>query len=1083
MVGFVALMLALLSQVVCKVSLSKCTISEPVPILHKYYQTGDIIIAGIISQIYIFSKNITFEKPPTSEFFDDQIHFSASWTYRASLELLSRQGKYIPNYKCERQNNLVAVIGGPSSNVCVHMATVLCNYKIPQIIYASAPVLNNKAHAGFFHSMFPNVTLQYMGIVRLLLHFSWTWIGVLSDDNDNAEKFVDNELSVFTRSGICFDFVHIFPKMSFSSNIAQLVKKGTDTLKIVNESTANVMVMHGEIHTVALLRTLLYEAEFEDRPMQAKVWIMTAQMDFTSYPFQRDWGLEFIHGALSFSVHSKEPLGFRKFLQMRSPASEAEDGFIKDFWKLAFKCTLPSSAAEEAEEEICTGSEKLESLPGSVFETSMTGHSYSIYNAVFAVAHAVHAMHLPQNQTKSNLILQPWQLHHFLRSVSFNNSAGESVSFNQNEALKVGFDIISWVTFPNKSFNRVKVGQVEPKNNMDNGLAIHEDAIVWPTSFDQSQPLSACNDNCHSGFSRTKKEGRPFCCYSCTRCPEGKISEEKDMDYCFQCPEDRYPNNNQDFCIPKIITFLSYVEPLGIVLSMFVLLFSFITALVLGIFIKHQDTPIVKANNRELTYILLTSLLLSFLCIFLFIGRPEKLKCLLRQSAFGTVFSLAVSCILAKTIMVVLAFKATKPGSKARRWMGKRLTNSIVLSCSFIQAAICAVWFATSPPFPDFDMHSTPGEIILQCNEGSVIMFYCLLSFMGFLAVISFTVAFLARKLPDSFNEAKFITFSMLVFCSVWLSFVPSYLSTKGKYVVAVEIFSILASSAGLLIFIFSPKCYIILLRPELNNKGQITQRYALRDSTVLIKQLREQLTQKDQQTEKKEQELEASLKRHAEVLEDEFRKHTAEKELILQTHEAEKAELHRKHAAEINRLAAENNSLDLDWQHASRTIEEIRAEKHTLNLVHQDTMSALKKAQSQVKALGKELEQTKDRNNKLQHAAEIATEAVRKNKEAANHEACKKEIALLQNKIDRKNALIAAVSPSSLYAFSSDEESEDEEVTKVSGTAPALVCPVITRQTTPRHGNGKETGDSSCYIEKWVTPVHKHERLFIQER
>lgn len=60
-------------------------------------------------------------------------HFSASWTYRASLELLSRQGKYIPNYKCESQNNLVAVIGGPSSNVCVHMATILCNFKIPQV--------------------------------------------------------------------------------------------------------------------------------------------------------------------------------------------------------------------------------------------------------------------------------------------------------------------------------------------------------------------------------------------------------------------------------------------------------------------------------------------------------------------------------------------------------------------------------------------------------------------------------------------------------------------------------------------------------------------------------------------------------------------------------------------------------------------------------------------------------------------------------------------------------------------------------------------------------------------------------------
>ncbi|XP_063804194.1 vomeronasal type-2 receptor 26-like [Pseudophryne corroboree] len=302
----------------------------------------------------------------------------------------------------------------------------------------------------------------------------------------------------------------------------------------------------------------------------------------------------------------------------------------------------------------------------------------------------------------------------------------------------------------------------------------------------------------------------------------GRSAAAWDMENCLQCPDDQWPNEKRNKCIMRSIDFLSYKEPLGLALAIAAIVLSIFTAFILCIFIKYRDSPIVKANNQELSYAVLVSLMLSPLCILLFIGRPMKVTCLLRQVAFGIIFAISISSVLGKTITVVVAFNAIKPGSRLKKWIGSKVPRYIVLLCSLGEIIICSVWLLYSPPYPDCDTKTQPSVMILKCNEGFTPAFYVVIGYNALLASVCFVVAYFARKLPVMYNEAQHITFSMLVFCSVWISFIPSYLSTKGKYMVAVEIFAILASNSGLLGCIFISKCFIIFFRPELNSKRKI---------------------------------------------------------------------------------------------------------------------------------------------------------------------------------------------------------------------------------------------------------------------
>ncbi|XP_043943001.1 extracellular calcium-sensing receptor-like [Protopterus annectens] len=738
-----------------------------------------------------------------------------------TLWLLSGQVGPAPNYQCRSKSNVVAIVGDSRSQVSIPMARILGLYRYPQVSYASGALsLSDKRVFPSFVRSLPSTYLKYSAFARMLTHFRWTWVGILAEDDDYGQQVSQVLREKFAATGICVEFFETLP-------VIDMDKKMDYLINVIKKSTANAVVI-----TSSDSRLYPLLVEMSRKNITGKVWLGSDEWPY-SILFARKDLFPILQGAIWFSVHSSTLPGFKEFLDDINPLKNSNDPFTKQFWETTFICKWPKtesgaeiSVQSEDGTPTCTGKETLKGLDIAFLDVLHLGFTYNTYLAIYAVAHALHNMHscilgngpFVNGSCAKHLNFEPWQLLHYIKSVHFYDSMGEEFYLDATGNPPDVYDILNWQITQQETVNYVIIGSFDSRFPYGQDLRINASAIMW-TGVQKKVPTSHCSDSCLPGFRKASQQGRPICCFLCIPCSEGEISNQTDSTDCQPCSSDFWPDEKRETCIQKSIEYLSYEDPLGTVLAFISAFSALLPAAILVIFIKNHDTPVVKANNRDISYVLLIALILCFLCSLIFIGQPNSVTCMLRQVAFGIVFVLCVSCVLAKTIMVVIAFKATNPNSRLKNWVGSTLPNTIVFISVLIQCIICSSWLISSPPFPERNITFQMGKIIIQCNEGSPFAFWCMLGYMGLLTSISLIVAFLSRNLPDSFNEAKFITFSMIVFASVWLSFIPAYLSTQGKFMVAVEIFAIFSSSAGLLACIFLPKCYIILLKPHQNTR------------------------------------------------------------------------------------------------------------------------------------------------------------------------------------------------------------------------------------------------------------------------
>ncbi|XP_041441603.1 extracellular calcium-sensing receptor [Xenopus laevis] len=737
-------------------------------------------------------------------------------TAQGTLSMLSGGKEIIPNFNCQKEATLAGIIGDTGSTRSILMAHILGLYHYPQISYfATNPKLSDRNLFPSFFRTIPSDVFQMRGLAELIRYFGWTWVGLLANDNDYGQYGLQMVKQEIINGDAC---------VAFSENIltARSNRNAPHLVQVIKESTAKVVVV---ITTDSDF--LIVAEELLRQNVTGNIWVASEAWSTTdllsSERFQ-----PILLGTIGFAIYRGQMQKFTKYLSDLQPSDHLYDGFMRELWELVFSCKWPSHenvTIDNVTMKTCIENEKLESI--------LTEEDYrvslNVYTATYAIAWALQSLlnciagygPFHGGDCANISSFRPWHLLQYIKNVNFKTQDGRHIFFDAKGNPPPVYDIVNWHQSIRGTLEPVTIGRYDLNAPSGKILTIENAEVIWINSNTQV-PLSKCSPSCSSGFRKVIVPGKPHCCYECARCPQGQISNQADAVECQPCSWDTWPNLQHTRCLPRTTEFLSFEEPLGYSLAIIAILSSLMPLIILGVFVLYKKTPIVRANNYSLSCLLLLSLFLCFLCSLGFIGYPQQEKCLLRQVAFGIVFSLCISCVLAKTITVVIAFKATKPGSRLRKWTGVKVSYCLVLFCVCFQLLVCVIWLIFSPPFHELNIDTKPGVIIVNCNEGSSTAFWCMLGYLGLLATTSFIVAFLARRLPDSFNEAKFITFSMLAFLSVWVSFIPAYLSAQGMYTVAMEIFAILSSSWAVVGCIFVPKCYIILFKPNMNSREHL---------------------------------------------------------------------------------------------------------------------------------------------------------------------------------------------------------------------------------------------------------------------
>ncbi|XP_049422728.1 glutamate receptor, metabotropic 8a isoform X1 [Epinephelus fuscoguttatus] len=708
-----------------------------------------------------------------------------------------------------KPDKIVGVIGAAASSVSIMVANILRLFKIPQISYAStAPELSDNTRYDFFSRVVPPDSYQAQAMMDIVTAMEWNYVSTLASEGNYGESGVEAFIQISRETGgVCIAQSLKIPREPRPGEFDKIIRRLLET------SNARAVIMFANEDDI---RRVL-DAAKKNNQTGHFLWVGSDSWGSKISPVI---GQERVaEGAITILPKRASVDAFDRYFRSRSLSNNRRNVWFAEFWEENFNCKLGMHGKRPGSLKKCTGLEKV----GRDSSYEQEGKVQFVMDAVYAMAHALHRMHrelcygYPGLCPRMANNIDGKELLSHIRAVSFNGSAGTPVVFNENGDAPGRYDIFQY-QITNRSTAEYRV-----IGSWTNKLHLKVEAMRWKTG-DPSFPPSVCSIPCRAGERKKVVKGVP-CCWHCERC-EGYHYQASEFT-CELCPYEMRPDANRTGCVPIPIIKLEWHSPWAVVPVFISMLGIIATSFVIVTFVRYNDTPIVRASGREMSYVLLTGIFLCYAITFLMIATPDVVVCSFRRIFLGLGMCFSYAALLTKTNRIHRIFEQGKKSVTAPRFISP--ASQLVITFSLISVQLLGVflWFAVDPPHTvvDYGEQRTQDPMsargVLKCDISDLSLI-CSLGYSILLMVTCTVYAIKTRGVPETFNEAKPIGFTMYTTCIIWLAFIPIFFGTSQSaermYIQTTTLTISLSLSASVSLgMLYMPKVYIILFHPEQN--------------------------------------------------------------------------------------------------------------------------------------------------------------------------------------------------------------------------------------------------------------------------